>query len=149
MGFIYFLIYVFVELYLLINIGSYMGTLFVIFEIISTIFLGVFLIKSHSLSVLSSLSSTIQDFNNIVQSRDFSLSKFAGNTISILISGVMIIIPGFATDIIGAILFIYFSFTNSSIDINKFNKKNNKQDDIIDAEFHEVNLKELEKKDDK
>lgn len=142
MGLIYFLIYVFIELYLLINIGAYMGTLFVIFEIIATVFIGIFLIKSHSLSVLSNMASSIKDLNNMIRERSLNPQNIAGNSILILISGILIIIPGFATDIIGSLLFIYFSLTNDTIKFKYPKNKNN--DDIIDAEYKEINIKELD-----
>jgi|TARA_B100000767_G_C19746341_1_gene528709 UPF0716 protein FxsA len=85
-----------VEIFLLIKIGSFIGGLNTIFLIFLTAVIGVYFAKKESLNTLKS------GFNNIYQNKLPIYEIISGA--SIAVAAVLLIVPGFVTDLMGFIL---------------------------------------------
>ena len=128
--FILFIILPIIEIIIFINVGDLIGVIYTILFILLTGVVGLYLIKNHSLRNLIKLS------RNPV-SKDDSFEKLS-ITLTIVISGLLLIFPGFLTDIIGLTLLIPKIRSIILTRIIKKASKSNKNDDIIiDAEYFE------------
>ena len=129
-GYILFLLPI-IELVIFIEIGSYIGSLNVILSIIFTIFLGYYLIKRK----LRNISFGMLNFNNIHD-------VYAQYTSSIysFIGGILLIIPGYLTDIIGlGILLPFFRPQLSHYFESRYKTKkpNPNKKNIIDGDYRD------------
>tara|TARA_B100000035_G_scaffold312389_1_gene323738 strand:+ start:2868 stop:3266 length:399 start_codon:yes stop_codon:yes gene_type:complete len=116
------------ELILFIEIGSFIGSLGVILSIIITMFLGYYLIKQK----LRNIGFSIFNMKNIHEVYD----QYTSNTF-FLLAGMLLIIPGYITDLVGIVLLIpifrprlsnYFEF--------RYGKKS-KKTNVIDGEYRD------------
>ena len=90
-----------IEIFLFIKLGEIIGSLQTIFLVVLTAIIGGILIKREGIKTLHSLKySRINEPNNII--------KAIGDGLFIFVSGVLLLTPGFATDILGFILFFKF-----------------------------------------
>lgn len=119
------------ELIIFIEIGSYIGSLNVILWIFLTIFFGVYLIKSKLRSIKLSLFN-IRSLQDIHQQYT--------TDIYLILAGILLIVPGFLTDIVG--LFLLFPFFRPMF--SKYVKADNKRADtnrnkanIIDGDYRD------------
>ena len=88
-----------IEIFLFIKVGEIIGSLQTILLVVLTAIIGSILIKSEGIKALNSLKySRINEPNNII--------KAIGDGLFIFVSGVLLLTPGFATDILGFILFL-------------------------------------------
>ncbi len=88
-----------IEIFLFIKVGEIIGSLQTILLVILTAIIGSILIKREGIKALNSLKySRINEPNNII--------KAIGDGLFIFVSGVLLLTPGFATDILGFILFL-------------------------------------------
>ena len=114
-----------IELILFIEIGSIIGSLYVILSIFITAFLGYYLIKQK----LRNLGFSLFSLNNIY-------SEYASSMYSLL-GGILLIIPGYLTDTAGLILMLpVFRPKLSSFFESKYSKKGNKTN-IIDGDYRD------------
>ena len=90
-----FIIYSWIEFETLLFVGNIIGGLLSFLGLFLTAFLGIFLIRLLS----KKMFSTWQSENQL---KMYSLSKFAEG-VSILFGGVLLIIPGYFSDLIGII----------------------------------------------
>ncbi|NUF48998.1 FxsA family protein [Gilliamella sp. ESL0250] len=97
-GFIIFFIYVYFEVSFFITVANTMGVFLALICIIATSILGFSLVKSQGLKNLSIMQQKIA--NN--QSPKNEIIK----SVALLFAGFLLLIPGFLTDILGAILLI-------------------------------------------
>ena len=124
-----------VEIFLLIEIGQYIGALNTILLIIFTAITGVYYAKLEGLNTLKSgMSQLIQ---NQIPTYEFMSGA------ALAIAAFLLILPGFLTDIIGFLLIIpitrkFFIKMISS----KFNKKNVNSEDIIEGNFEDSEQKD-------
>ena len=120
-----------IEIYLLIKIGSQIGALLTILLIFITAFIGVYYAKYEGLNTLR--SGFVQLKNNL--SPTYEVLSGA----SIALGAVLLIIPGFATDIFGFLLIFPFSrkfiFSKLTKKIITTKPKNN---DFINGEFEDI-----------
>ena len=120
-----------IEIYLLIKIGSQIGALLTILLIFITAFIGVYYAKYEGLNTLR--SGFVQLKNNL--SPTYEVLSGA----SIALGAVLLIIPGFATDIIGFTLIIPFTrkliFKSFS---SKFKVKEKTNRNFIDGEYEDI-----------
>jgi UPF0716 protein FxsA len=118
-----------VEIFLMIKIGSFIGAINTILLIFLTAVIGVYLAKKESLNTLRS------GFSNIYQNKLPVYEIISGA--SIAVAAVLLIVPGFVTDLMGFILI--FPFTRKiliKLWLSKKNNIHNKQDNnTIDAEI--------------
>ena len=126
-----------IEIYLFIKIGSQIGALSTIILIFLTAILGIFYARYEGLNTLKS------GFVQLVRNEMPVYEIISGAAITF--AALLLIVPGFATDIIGFLLI--FPLTRSlilKILSSKFRVKKNKAEKFIDGEFEDI-----EKEDDK
>jgi len=120
-----------VEIYLFIKIGAQIGAITTIILIFITAFVGVYYAKYEGLNTLKS------GFAQLSRNKTPKYEMVSGAAIAI--AAVLLIIPGFATDIIGFL--IIFPVTRKFF-FNKFFKKfdsrNIKKNNFIDGEFEDI-----------
>ena len=88
-----------IEIFLFIKVGEIIGSLQTILLVVLTAIIVGILIKREGIKALNSLKySRINEPNNII--------KAIGDGLFIFVSGVLLLTPGFATDILGFILFL-------------------------------------------
>jgi 2-isopropylmalate synthase/UPF0716 protein FxsA len=120
---IYFLIYIFLETMISVWIAGRIGGLNTFLEIIFTALLGIYIIKSAKENLFSTLTELM--FQQINSRQFINLNLYP------LIGAVLLIVPGFFTDLIGIILQIlpHFDFGNSDEVEDKFDFRNDKNED--------------------
>ncbi len=133
---IYFLIYLFLEVLVSVNLASYLGGLMTFFEILLSAFIGITILVNFRATLLENMRSV--SYNCI------DLQQFQSLNLFTIIGAILLIIPGFLTDIIGILL--QFSVITSML-VNRYNVKsgnckidleeNNiqKDSDVIDVEI--------------
>ena len=97
-GFIIFFIYAYLELSLFIKVADSIGVFLALIAIIASSVIGLYLITKQGLKNLSIMQQKIANH----QSPKDEIIK----SVSLLFSGFLLLIPGFLTDILGAILLI-------------------------------------------
>ena len=119
-----------VEIYLLIKIGSQIGAITTILLIFTTAIVGIYYAKYEGLSTLKS------GFIQLSKNEAPTYEIISGAAIAF--SALLLIIPGFLTDIVGFL--IIFPITRKFF-FNKFFSKFNKKDsnnNFIDGEFEDI-----------
>ncbi len=122
------------EIYLFIKIGSQIGAFNTILLIFITAIIGVYYAKYEGLNTIKS------GFTQIVRNELPAYEIISGAAIAF--AAVLLIIPGFATDILG-FLFI-FPITRKLIFGNlskKFKKQETKRSNFIDGEYEDLDDK--------
>ena len=120
-----------IEIYLFIKIGSQIGAITTILLIISTAIIGVYYAKYEGLNTLKS------GFIQLSKNKTPAYEVLSGAAIAI--AALLLIIPGFATDVIGFLLI--FPITRKllfSKFIKKINKKSREKKDFIEGEFEDI-----------
>ena len=121
-----------IEIYLFIKIGSQIGAINTILLIILTAIIGVYYAKYEGLNTLKS------GFSLLIKNETPAYEIISGAAIAF--AALLLIIPGFASDIIGFVLII--PITRKLIlkkFSKKFEKKNLKKNDFIEGEFEDIN----------
>ncbi len=120
-----------IEIYLFIQIGSQIGALTTIFLIFFTAVIGIYYAKYEGLNTLK--SGFIQLSKNI--SPTYEMISGA----AIAFAALLLIIPGFATDLFGFLLIFPLS---RKIILNKFStkfkKRETKKENFIDGDFEDI-----------
>ena len=122
-----------IEIYLFIKIGSQIGAISTILLIFTTAIIGVYYAKYEGLNTLRS------GFTQLSKNQTPTYEMISGAAIAF--AALLLIIPGFATDILGFL--IIFPITRKIIFdkfIKKFDthKKNNGKNNFIDGEFEDI-----------
>ena len=122
----------FVEIYLLIKIGSQIGALVTILLIFTTAIIGIYYAKYEGLNTLKS------GFIQLNKNETPAYEVISGAAIAF--AALLLIIPGFVTDSFGFLLIFPFS---RKIIFNKFSKKfkpkdNNKRNNFIEGDFEDI-----------
>lgn len=94
----FFIILPFIEMYVLIKVGSYVGALNTIGLVFLTAIIGFFLIKAQGFK-------TLLDAREKLQYGELPTEEFL-TAIFLLISGICLVTPGFFTDSIGFLLLV-------------------------------------------
>ena len=120
-----------VEIYLFIKIGAQIGALTTILLIFITAILGVYYARYEGLNTLKA------GFGQLSKKETPAYEVISGATIAF--AALLLIIPGFATDLLG--FFLIFPITRKII-LNKFFKKfspkKNTKNNFIDGEFEDI-----------
>tara|TARA_Y100000816_G_C25581067_1_gene312550 strand:- start:65 stop:490 length:426 start_codon:yes stop_codon:yes gene_type:complete len=120
-----------IEIYLLIKIGSKIGALSTIVLIFTTAVIGVYYAKYEGLNTLKS------GFSQLSKNQNPTYEVISGAAIAF--AALLLIIPGFATDVLGFLLI--FPLSRKFI-FNKFSKKipqkNRERNNFIDGEFEDI-----------
>ena len=120
-----------IEIYLLIKIGSEIGALTTIILILTTAVVGIYYAKYEGLNTLRS------GFAQLSKNETPTYEIMSGAAIAL--SALLLIIPGFATDLMGFLLIFplsrKFIFKNF---FNKFRKQETKKNNFIDGDFEDI-----------
>ena len=120
-----------VEIYLMIKIGSQIGAITTILLIFTTAIVGVYYAKYEGLNTLKS------GFLQLSKNETPTYEVISGAAIAF--AALLLIIPGFATDVIG---FIFIFPPSRNLIFKKFTKKFKKEDvkknNFIDGEFEDI-----------
>ena len=122
-----------IEIYLLIKIGSQIGAITTILLIFTTAVVGISYAKYEGLNTLKS------GFAQITKNETPTYEVISGAAIAF--AALLLIIPGFLTDIIGFLLIFPISRkVILSLFVKKFVKKKNesKKNNFIDGEFEDI-----------
>ena len=120
-----------IEIYLLIKIGSQIGAISTIILIFITAFVGIYYAKYEGLNTLKS------GFIQLSKNETPAYEIISGAAIAF--AALLLIIPGFATDVLGFL--IIFPISRKfilSIFTKKFNYKREKKNNFIDGEFEDI-----------
>ena len=119
------------EIYLFIKIGSQIGAFNTILLIFATAIIGVYYAKYEGLNTVRSA------FVQIIKKQTPAYEIISGAAIAF--AAILLIIPGFATDLLGFLLIFPITrkliFGNLS---NKFKKNEVKKNNFIDGEFEDI-----------
>tara|TARA_B100001109_G_C18777895_1_gene433949 strand:+ start:350 stop:775 length:426 start_codon:yes stop_codon:yes gene_type:complete len=120
-----------IEIYLFIKIGSQIGAFSTIFLILTTAIVGVYYAKYEGLNTLRS------GFIQISRNETPAYEVLSGAAIAF--AAILLIIPGFLTDLIGFLLILPLSrkFIFSKFK-RKFKTQDNKKNNFIDGEFEDI-----------
>ena len=119
-----------IEIYLLIKIGSQIGAIITIFLIFMTAIIGIYYAKYEGLNTLKS------GFAQLRKNETPAYEVTSGAAIAFV--ALLLIIPGFATDLLGFILIFPVSRKYIfKIILKKFKKKNRKNN-FIDGDFEDI-----------
>ena len=120
-----------VEIYLLIKIGSQIGAISTILLIFATAVIGIYYAKYEGLNTLKS------GFAQLNKNETPAYEVISGAAIAF--AALLLIIPGFTTDILGFLLI--FPITRKLI-FNKFAKKfhakQSKENSFIDGDYEDI-----------
>ncbi len=130
-----FLVYLFIETIVSVQFASMLGGFGTFIEILFSAFVGIILLKNVHIGLHESLTA--------LKERDISYDEFERLNLLSVLGAVLLIIPGFFSDIVG-ILFQFDFF--SLIFIRKFfksnkNREDRRDDEIIDVEIIDSNSK--------
>ncbi len=120
-----------IEIYLFIKLGSQIGAFTTISLIFATAVIGIYYAKYEG---LNTIRSAVKQLN---ENKKPTYEIFSGAAIAF--AAILLIIPGFATDILGFL--IIFPVTRKIIFqsiLNKFNNKSIKTKDIIEGEYEDI-----------
>ena len=121
------------EIFLFIKIGSQIGAITTVLLIFTTAIVGVYYAKYEGLNILK--SGFIQLRNN--ETPTYEMISGA----AVAFAAMLLIIPGFATDILGFFLIFpisrKFFFNKLKNKISRKNKHSNKND-FIDGDFEDI-----------
>ena len=120
-----------VEIYLFIKIGSQIGAFSTIFLVFFTAVVGVFYARYEGINTLR--SGMIQIIKNQIPAHELISGA------AIAFAAVLLIIPGFATDLIGFLLIIPITRRLILGRLNrKFENKEAKKSNFIEGEFEDI-----------
>ena len=119
------------EIYLLIKIGSKIGAITTILLIFTTAIVGVYYAKYEGLNTLKSGLALLS------RNETPTYEMLSGTLIAF--AAVLLIIPGFLTDMLGFLLIFPASrkFFLKKI-INRFDRKKDKKNNFIEGEFEDI-----------
>ena len=131
---IYFLIYLFLEVSVSMNIASSIGAFATFAEIIFSAFVGFILIANFRVTLVQSMQA--------LMSKSISVEAFQRLNIFTILGAILLILPGFLSDIIGICLQFSFFATlfaskilHKDITTENQNFREGKNDEIIDVEI--------------
>ena len=119
------------EIYLLIKIGSQIGAITTILLIFTTAIIGIYYAKYEGLNTLRS------GFSQLSRNETPAYEVISGAAIAF--AAILLIIPGFLTDLLGFLLI--FPITRKIIFSNftkKFKSKRTVKNNFIDGEFEDI-----------
>ena len=120
-----------IEIYLLIKIGSQIGAITTILLIFTTAIVGIYYAKYEGLNTLRS------GFTQLSKNEPPTYEMISGAAIAF--AALLLIIPGFVTDILGFLLIFpvsrrfFFSILSK-----KFKHKENRKNNFIDGDFEDI-----------
>ena len=120
-----------VEIYLFIKIGSQIGAFTTIFLVVFTAVVGVYYARYEGINTLRS------GMTQIIKNQIPAHELISGAAIAF--AAVLLIIPGFATDLVGFLLIIPITRRLILGRLNrKFENKDTKKSNFIEGEFEDI-----------
>jgi len=120
-----------IEIYLFIKIGSQIGAFKTIFLILFTAVVGVYYAKHEGLNTIKS------GLTNMVRNQIPAYELISGAAIAF--AAILLIIPGFATDVLGFLLIFPPTRKLLFIRISKnYESKKTKKKNFIEGEFEDI-----------
>ena len=120
-----------VEIYLLIKIGSQIGAITTILLIFTTAIVGIYYAKYEGLNTLKS------GFTQLSNNKPPTYEMMSGAAIAF--AALLLIFPGFATDVLGFLLIFPISRKFFfSILSKKFKHKDTNKNNIIDGDYEDI-----------
>ena len=124
-----------IEISLFIEIGSNIGSFNTICLIFLTAIIGVYFVRQQGLSTFQRLANQIQKLETPIQT--------VGEGLVILLSGILLITPGFFTDTIGFLglipfTIIFFVKLVPTFILSRYGVYKKKTDDTIEADYFEI-----------
>ncbi len=120
-----------IEIYLLIKIGSEIGALSTILLIFTTAIVGIYYAKYEGLNTLKS------GFAQLSKNETPTYEVISGAAIAF--AALLLIVPGFATDILGFLLIFPLSRRFIfNIFLKKLPQREQKRNNFIDGEFEDI-----------
>ena len=119
-----------IEIYLLIKIGSQIGAMTTILLIFTTAIVGIYYAKYEGLNTLKS------GFVQLSKNETPAYEVISGAAIAF--AALLLIIPGFMTDIFGFLLIFPISRRLLFSYLSKKLKKKNNNNNFIDGEFEDI-----------
>ena len=120
-----------VEIYVLIKVGSQIGAITKILLIFMTAIIGIYYAKYEGLNTIRS------GFTQIIKNQTPAYEIISGAAIAF--AAILLILPGFATDLLGFLLIFPITrrliFGNIS---NKFKKNKVKKNNYIEGEYEDI-----------
>ena len=136
---ILFLIFIpLIEIYFMIKIGTVIGAFNTILATLLTAAVGLYFVRLQGISTLFSAANTIRN-NQEPLSEIF-------NGFCLIIAAILLIIPGFFTDLIGALLLIPFS-RNIILKIFRSDTYSSKKQTQDDPDTIEIQAEEIDERD--
>ena len=117
-----------VELILFIEIGSLIGSFYVILSIFLTIFLGYYLIKQKLRGIGPSLFN-IGNIQNMYEQHT--------DNIYTILAGILLIIPGYLTDAAGLVILLPFFRPKVSFIFNQKYSKKSSKNNVIEGDYRD------------
>ena len=117
-----------IELIIFIEIGSLIGSFSVILSIFITIFLGYYLIKRK----LRGIGLTLSNIGNIQNMYE----QYTNNIYSIL-AGILLIVPGYLTDVAGLVILLPFFRPKLSRIFNQRYGKKSTKNNVIEGDYRD------------
>ena len=120
-----------IEIYLFIKIGSQIGAVSTILLIFATAIIGIYYAKYEGLNTLKS------GFIQLSKNKKPTFEIISGAAIAF--SALLLITPGFATDILGFL--IIFPITRKfffNLFTSRLNKKKTKKNNFIEGDFEDI-----------
>ena len=136
---ILFLIFIpLIEIYFMIKIGTVIGAFNTILATLLTAAVGLYFVRLQGISTLFSAANTIR--NNQEPLREIF------NGFCLIIAAILLIIPGFFTDLIGALLLIPFS-RNIILKIFRSDTYSSEKQTQDDPDTIEIQAEEIDERD--
>ena len=126
---IYFIGYLFLEVLISVNISSAIGGLATFFEILLSAFIGISILINFRKTLVENLTSV--SYNCI------DLKQFQNLNLFTLIGAILLIVPGFMTDILGVVM--QFSVLTSMF-VNRYNVKSGNCNTNTQENFRQNNI---------
>ena len=136
-----------IEIALFIQVGGWLGLWPTLGIVILTAFLGTYLVRSQGIAAMGNIKSNLNELRDPTE----SLAHGA----MILVSGVLLLTPGFFTDAVGFALLAppirlaIFKFIKARVKVQSFVQTNphyeqrrSASSDVIDGEFTEVDIED-------
>tara|TARA_Y200000002_G_C22200246_1_gene463015 strand:+ start:49 stop:453 length:405 start_codon:yes stop_codon:yes gene_type:complete len=117
------------EIYLFIEIGGQIGAFNTILIILSTAIVGIYFVRLQGLNTLK--SGVTQIYKNQIPVYEMMSGA------ALAVAAVLLIIPGFATDVVGFLLIIPLTRNLIFKFIGKKYTKNKIKDDLIEGEYED------------
>lgn len=130
----YFLVYLFLEIFVSVNISSQIGAFATFLEVVFSAIVGFILIANFRVTFFESIMA--------LQRRTISMEEFQKLNAFTLLGAILLIIPGFLSDIMGVFLqFSFFAtlFAKKILHVKEpknfqYHNKREDDDEIIDVE---------------